>query len=332
MRKAIHDATAQICKDIKQPDLEIKEPEPFRRYARLLVIFAVGALLLAATVVLAMRTPKLQAEKRTVSSAHGVQQVLLEAALRNETVSCPCQIQTVSWCEITSFHVYVASKQNISAIGSTLNFTEDEGRTQIPFICDNPASEWRTDICQHVLSAVMNMKDSQTFLPTANVFTDSSLLYTEIATRLDTNMYEQSNSYTFLKVNNDTMDIYNYSQVLLQLIRNMATQFNDNSSSSAEDFWRVSEANRSAHMPISFGMNVSWDLYLSKCNAPFCDVQFPVSVLNRVLRAMAQVGGITTVISLALKFIIWPSFRIALRFPTDKPKPSPPVGLHVCNV
>lgn len=328
MRKAIHDATAQICKDIKQPDLEIKEPEPFRRYARLLVIFAVGALLVAATVVLAIRIPKLQAEKETVSSPYDVQKVLLDAARHNETVSCPCRIQTVSWCEITSFHVYLANDQNISLIGQTLDFTEDEGRTQIPYLCNS--TEWRTDICQHVLSAVMDMKDSRTFLPTANVFTDSSLLYTEIATRLDTNMYEQTNSYTFLKVNNDTMADYNYSQVLVQLIRNMASQFNDSSSSSAEDYWKASEANRSADMSFSFGMNVSWDLYLRKCNAPFCDVEFQVSVLNRFLRALAQVGGITTVISLALKFIIWPLFRIALRFPTDKPKPSTPG--QVCNV
>lgn len=319
MRKAIHDTTAQICKDMAEPphDLELIEPNPFRRCARLLVIFAVGAFLVAAIVILAIRIPEFQAEKKTISSKEDLPKLLCETVKDNQSITCPCKNQVMSWCEITIFHIYAASDGQ--SIDLELNYTMDQAEDRLANDICGSTDPMAVTICMHILSPLMDMADSRTYLPTANVFTRPELLYTEIATRIDTNAYEQSNSYTFLEQDKKKAGLYNYSISLIRLVRDMSFQFNKSSSSSREEFWKASnETRNTSGLNFGFGMDVNWDTYLRKCDAAFCDVEFKVSLLNRVLRAMGQVGGITTVVSLALKFLIWPGFRIVLRFPASK--------------
>eukprot|EP00250_Pteridium_aquilinum_P018662 c24155_g2_i3 orf=84-884(-) len=266
-----------------------------------------------------MRIPQTQSARKTCTSKDPLSKLLSDATIQNQTTTCPCESQVMSWCNITTFFVYVGSKvpSNSEEVATLMNFTKDEGKNQLGYLC-NTSQLWVRQICHHILSPVMDDSDSRTYLPTANAFARPELLFMEIANRIDTNVYEQANTYTLFGYLNDTK-LYNYSESLTYLLRDMSTQFRSNSHSSQHDFWKASQETRYTYdRDIGFGMNVSWDTYLEKCNARFCDVELRVSGINQALRAMGQVGGITTVISLALKFLIWPALRIALRFPTSK--------------
>lgn len=326
LKAVIHSTTAQICQDISSADRELSDP-PHRRWARLLVIAAVGVLLGAATVVMAVRIPEFQTEKKTFSSKHPIddlQQLLHEAEKKNQTVHCPCRAQVLSWCNMTTFHVYIGNNDEHTALpfSESLNITHNNFTNAYPDICgDDPdPTNMFPSICESVLTPIMNSDDSRTFLQTANAFTTPDALYKEIKFRIDTNSYEEYNTYNYLQQMNKTI-YFNYSDSMTRLLRDMARQFLVNYSSSAEDFWRASEGTHKQFPSMStlaFGMTVSWREYLQNCYPAFCDVEFKVSILNRMLRAMGQVGGVTTVISLAVKYLVWPSLRTALQFPTYK--------------
>lgn len=137
---------------------------------------------------------------------------------------------------------------------------------------------------------------------------------------LAANAYVKSSTYYFLDVmnTNSSSEAYIYSQGLTDLVRTMQFQFLKNSSSSLEDCWKSSEPFRKKYnMRASYGMGVSWELYLETCEPAVCEIEYEVSPLSWVLRAASGVGGLTTIITLTLRFFIWSALTFALRFPSS---------------
>lgn len=324
MRKAlqnsIHNATAGACKDFVPPP-EMKDPDPIRRSARLVAIAIAGALLVIAIVVTAVRIPKLQSEKKSLpsNSTQELVRLLGDAVKQRQNINCPCKNQVMSWCNVTTFYLLIGAAKDSSTFTLMLNFTKDKGGAELDSMC-NSTNPLKGSICQQILSPVLNIDDSRTFLQSASAFTSPELLYKQIATRIDTNAYVQSSTYYFLDVmnTNSSSEAYIYSQGLTDLVRTMQFQFLKNSSSSLEDYWKAAEPFRKKYnMRTSYGMDVSWELYLQTCKPAVCDIEYEVSPLSRVLRAASGVGGLTTVITLTLRFFIWPALTFALRFPSS---------------
>lgn len=182
----------------------------------------------------------------------------------------------MSWCNVTTFYLLRGAAKDSSTFTLMLDFTKDKGGAELESMC-NSTNPLKGSICQQILSPVLNIDDSRTFLQSASAFTSPELLYKQIVTRIDTNAYVKSSTYYFLDVmnTNSSSEAYIYSQGLTDLVRTMQFQFLKlNSSSSLEDCWKAAEPFH--NMRASYGMDVSWELYLETCEPAVCEIDVAV--------------------------------------------------------